>query len=129
MGQSIQDITLRSIGEDALKAMAENANKYILKNDFRLGEGYCEFLQRDSEILYSIIDANYCELNSILEDSIEGVGAIHRPKCKKTDSIPRTASDSGLYELWISRGNSGSMDDFLDAIFYDEKMNWYEINW
>ena len=142
MGQSIQHTTLKSIEKEALRNMSRNADKHTLQRFYRLGEGYCEFNQRDSEILYSIVHDNLCEVNYIINRALESVSCIYKPeireekcqddmhygkdriKCKEASE-----GDSALYQLWLNRGNTGTMEDFLDALFKDEKMNWYKMDW
>lgn len=130
MGQSIQHKTLKSIEKEALRNMSRNADKHTLQRFYRLGEGYCEFSQRDSEILYSIVHDNLCEVNYIINRALESVSCIYKPEIREGKyQIEASEGDSALYQLWLNRGNTGTMEDFLDALFKDEKMNWYKMDW
>ena len=69
--QTILHPTIESLKEEAEKTLTDNAKKYILKKNFALGEGYCNFKQKDAELLYDMIETDNCEVINILKKEIE----------------------------------------------------------
>lgn len=60
--QTILHPSIESLKKELEKTLTSNAKNYILKKNFALGEGYCEFEQKDAELLYDIIETGNCEL-------------------------------------------------------------------
>lgn len=65
--QSILNITTDSLKENALKETLSNANKLVLQERFKLGQGYCEEEQFKNSLLTEIFQVNNCELISFIE--------------------------------------------------------------
>jgi hypothetical protein len=65
--QSIDNITIGYIAQSVTKIFIDNANKMLLKKRFELGDGYCEFKQRDAEMWSDIIATGDCELFQCIE--------------------------------------------------------------
>ena len=129
MGQTINHISIASMTKDALNNLTNNADKFLLKKRFKLGEGECSFNQKDNSLLYDIIETNRCDIFDDINKTIkEGASCTHEV-CLGDNKAPYVPSTDTLYQLWLSRGNSGSMSDFLDILLEDEKVEWAEINW
>ena len=126
--QTIIHPSIDSMREEAQKLFLKNADKYLLKRGFGLGESYSSFEQADAVMLYDIIQSNDCELLSLVKKELERIEDAEPTKKKCSEELT-VASNTNLYQLWLSRGNIGTMDDFLDLILADEKANWDEINW
>lgn len=140
MGQTINHISVASMTKEALTNLTKNADKFLLKKRFKLGEGECPFNQKDSSLLYDIIETNRCEIFDDINKVIrEGASCIYQVELDipNEDSVLTSlrkanngsTSKDTLYSLWLSRGNSGTMDSFLDLLLEDEKVEWAEINW
>ena len=122
--QTIIHPTVDSMREEAQKLFLKNADKYLLERNMGLGEGYCDFEQADAAMMFDIIQSNDCEVLTLIKKEIERVED-NDPTCKKKCSTELTnSSNLNLYELWLSRGNIGTMEDFLNLILADEKVNW-----
>lgn len=127
--QTIIHPSIDSMREESQKLFLKNADKYLLDRDFGLGESYCRFGQSDAVMMFDIIQSNDCELLTLVKKEIERIED-DDPTCKKKCSTELTqTSNLNLYELWLSRGNIGTMNDFLNLILADEKANWDEIKW
>jgi hypothetical protein len=126
--QTIIHPSITSIKEESEKLFIQNADKYLFKRRFELGEGYCSYEQFDAAIIYDIIQANDCELLTLIKKELERYEDDETIKKKCSTELTQT-SNLNLYELWLSRGNIGTMNDFLNLILADEKANWDEISW
>jgi len=127
--QTIIHPSIDSMREESQELFLKNADKYLLERNFGLGEGFCDFEQADATMMFDIIQSNDCELLTLIKKEIERIED-EDPNCKKKCSTELTdASNLNLYELWLSRGNIGTMNDFLNLILADEKADWDEINW
>lgn len=138
--QTVIHPSIFSIKKEAEDIFISNAKKLLLKNGYALGEGYCSFEQADSVIIYDIINLNNCKIFSLINKEIEFV----EDECKEdidniTESCEMTNSSNNcnstdsvsvIYELWLSKGNSGTMDEFLELILKNDDVssNWDEIN-
>ena len=69
--QTIREITLKGLGDKALKETDLNANKLILQERFRLGNGYCKKEQEENYILTEINNFQNCELINYVNARIE----------------------------------------------------------
>ena len=126
--QTIIHPSIDSLKEEAEKLFIKNADKYLLKRRFTLGEDFCSFEQSDAVMLFDIIQANDCELLTLIKKELNSYEDEDTVKKKCSEEIQFTANQN-LYQLWLSRGNVGTMDEFLDLILADEKANWDEIKW
>lgn len=127
--QTIIHPSIDSMRKESQKLFLKNADKYLLEKNFGLGKGYCSFEQADAVMLYDIIQSNDCEMLTLIKKEIERIED-EDPTCKKKCSVEMDqVSNLNLYELWLSRGNIGTMNDFLNLILADEKANWDEIKW
>lgn len=117
-----------SMREQAEDTFIKNADKYLFKRMYGLGEGYCNFEQQDSTIIYDIIQSNDCELLSLIQKELEETETSVEIRTGYSEHIIENAEDN-LYELWLSQGYSGSKRDFLNQALVDEKANWDEIKW
>lgn len=121
--QTIIHPTINSLKEEAVGTIIANAKKYVLKENYALGEDYCEFEQLDACMTYDIIKTNNCALLTIIQQEIENV---------EYDSEHLYLSDTSnksLYDLWLSKGNIGTMDDFLNTLLADVSADWGEVKW
>ena len=127
--QTIIHPSIDSMRKEAQELFLKNADKYLLDRNYGLGEGFCSFEQADAVMMFDIIESNDCDLLTLVKTEIERIEDAD-PNCKKKCSTELDiTSNLNLYELWQSRGNVGTMDDFLNLILADEKANWDEINW
>ena len=112
--QTIIHPTITSMRKEAQELFLKNADKYLLERNYGLGEGYCSFEQADAVMLFDMIQSNDCDLLTLIKTEIE---RIEDTDCenKCSDEIDTTCN-SNLYELWLSRGNIGTMEDFLNLI-------------
>lgn len=113
--QTIIHPTINSLREEAVGTIIANANKYIFKENYALGEDYCDFEQLDACMTYDIIETNNCALLSIIQKGIESID----DSCEEDDSNHLdlvATSNQSLYDLWLSKGNIGTMDNFLSII-------------
>ncbi len=69
--QTIREITLKGLYDEAIKKTDINANNLILQERFRLGNGYCEKDQFDNEIISEINNFQNCELINYVNARIE----------------------------------------------------------
>jgi len=73
--QSIINNSIKNLTEKALENTINNANKFILKKRFKLGNNYCEKDQFHNSIINEISKLNNCNLinhiNDIIENGIE----------------------------------------------------------
>lgn len=136
--QTIIHPTISSMREEAESAFIKNADKLLLQKRFRLGGGYCQSEQTDHEMMYDIIMANDCELIYLIQKGIESYEDGSQVNPNSSDSYISdiggysgygTESKQGLYELWLSRGNMGSPDYFLNLILKDTQANWSKVEW
>ena len=122
MGQTIVNITVASMAKNCLKALLENTEKYLLKKRFKLGNGECKFSQKDNAILHDIIETNKCEIFDDINKIIKEGRSCSHTVCLGDNSKPYVPTTDTLYQLWLSRGNSGSMSDFLDILLENESV-------
>lgn len=70
--QTILHNSLERLCEDATKGTIENANKLILQERFKLGDGYCEKNQFHNSIIREMakVDNNglICHINDVIEN-------------------------------------------------------------
>ena len=126
--QTIIHPTISSIRDESKDTFIDNAKKHVLLEDYALGEGYCGFEVADACLIYNIIETNNCDLLNLIKIEIERIEDC--TDCEKGDPLNILAtSNESLYDLWISRGNIGSMEDFLNLVLGDIKANWDEISW
>lgn len=126
--QTIIHPSISSIREEAIDIIMYNANRYMLQSDYGLGDGYCDFEQMDAEITVGIINRNNCELLGLISKEIERVEKDDKKEKKEYLDIYSTSHKS-LYDLWLSKGNVGTPEQFLNLILTDEKVNWDEVSW
>lgn len=69
--QTIREITLESLSNDARRRIDINANNLILQERFRLGNGYCEEEQFDNDMIMEINNFKNCELINYVHGIIE----------------------------------------------------------
>lgn len=137
--QTIIHKSIDSIKLEAEDVIIKNANNHILKKIYALGDGYCSFDVLDAILTWDIINLNNCELAKIINKKIEEVEDVSY-KLKYKDSVNYTTevestknnveeSITTLYDLWISKGNSGTIDEFLALILKDNDFSadWDEI--
>lgn len=137
--QTIIHPSITSIKKEAEDTFIKNANKHILKKNFALGEGYCSFEQLDAALTYDIIRYGKCNLLKIIEEGIESYEDAEKSKNKTTSlkkengyRISETIKEedySVIYKLWLSKGNSGTIDEFLNLILKDEELKLESNNW
>jgi len=135
--QSIKHKTISGLKEEAEKSIIKSANDYLLKRLHSLGEGHCDFYYQDTSFVYEIIQTNNCDLLNLLNKVIEeGSQEYSESFIQLNQSISTYYNETGippntntLYKLWLSRGNTGSMDDFLDILLSDEKVELEQDNW
>jgi len=125
--QTIIHPTIASIRKESEDSFIGNAKKLLFQDDYALGDGYCSFEQADAAMIYDIIKSNNCKLLNLIKIEIDRVEDKDPEKRDPLDML--STSNQNLYELWLSRGNVGTMEDFLNLILADEKANWDEINW
>ena len=113
--QTILHPTIDSLKEEAEKTFIKNADKYLLKRRFALGDDYCSFEQADAAMIFDIIELNNCNILTLIKKELESIEDLEDEKKKCSEEVKLTANEN-LYELWLSRGNCGSMEDFLDSI-------------
>lgn len=126
--QTIIHPSISSMAKEAEDMFIDNANKLILDEHYALGKGYCEFEQLDSAIIYDIIQSNNCQLLDCINKELERIEDDEDKEARPELDLYSTSNQS-LYELWLSRGNIGTMNDFLNLILADEQANWDEIKW
>lgn len=128
--QTILHPSIESMREEFEKNFQKNANSYVLKKRFELGKGYCRFNQADSSILYDILQSNDCEIIDLVNKEIEKIENEDPKNKKKKYSEELTYNRNvNLYQLWLSRGNTGSLDQFLDLILKDEELKLEKADW
>ena len=69
--QTIIHNSRENIIDSALRNTIDNANKFLLKKKFKLGDGYCEKNQFHNSIINDIMQVNTCELVNHICDVIE----------------------------------------------------------
>lgn len=135
--QSIIDISITSIKDKEEDNLIKNAEKYIFNKYYKLGEAPCSFDYLDSTKIYNIIEKNICALNSLINAKLQGLEDCETSEREqltlKTTNFNMVNNSNkntdSLYGLWLSRGNNGSMDYFLDLILKNDDIyaNWDEI--
>lgn len=137
--QTIIHKSIDSIKLEAEDVIIKNANNHILKKIYALGDGYCSFDVLDAILTWDIINLNNCELAKIINKKIEEVedtscevkcdNSINYTTEVKTTKDCIKDNSNTLYELWLSKGNSGTLDEFLTLILKDDDFsaNWDEI--
>jgi len=130
---SAQTIILPSVKSMKTKAeiaFVKNADKYLLKQMYSLGDSYCRNNQYDSVLIHDIISTNNCELLEQIKTELgksETIVSLGSSRGYSNDILQN--SEDALYELWKGEGNVGTKTDFLNRAFLDEKANWDEIKW
>ena len=127
--QTIIHSSIGSIRQELQKNFLKNADAYILNKSFALGEGYSYYSQADSSILYDILQSNDCEILTLVKKEIERIEDAEPKKVKKYSEEIVEKANQNLYELWLSRGNRGSKDEFLDLILKDEELKLENTDW
>lgn len=126
--QTIIHPSISSMVTEAEDAFIKNSEKLLLEDFYALGKGYCNFEQADAAMLYDIIQTNNCGLLDLINKELHRIeDDPEEDKRPKLDIYTR--SNQSLYELWLSKGNMGTMEDFLCLILADDKANWDEIKW
>lgn len=125
--QTIIHPSISSMRKEAEDLMIANANKYILQSDYALGEGYCNFGQTDAEIIYDIIQYNNCHLLNLIKKEIESIEDSEKRSGTYLDIHENSAQS--LYELWLSKGNMDTIENFLNIVAEDTKANWDTLKW
>lgn len=69
--QTIIHNSRKNITDSAIKDTISNANKFLLKKNFKLGKGYCEKNQFHNSIINEIMKINTCGLVNHINDTIE----------------------------------------------------------
>ena len=73
--QTILQNSIERLCEKALKGTIENANKLVLQERFKLGEGYCEKDQFHNSLIKEMTEINsnelICHINDIIENDPE----------------------------------------------------------
>tara|TARA_R110002012_G_scaffold295939_1_gene492782 strand:+ start:184 stop:603 length:420 start_codon:yes stop_codon:yes gene_type:complete len=136
--QTIMHPSIASIKKDAEDLFISSTTKLILKDDYGLGNSYCEFDMIDACMMYEIISINNCTINCVIQQQIDSIGD-EEEYCSTYDedfnlnlSTGGTASSSttdSLYQLWLSRGNSGTEVEFSDLLLKDEDVQLLQNNW
>lgn len=135
--QSIEHKTIQGIQQEARNNTIKNSDKYMLERFYRLGDGYCRFEQGNNSFINEIIETNNCDLlnliNKVIEDgpckTSDSISKLNQDVSIYEDTTKYTTSKDTLYSLWLSRGNIGSMDVFLDTLLTDEKVELEDNNW
>ena len=133
--QTIKEQSLSSLTKDCLKETIGNAKKLLLEKDYKLGKGYCKYSQNNSSLLNEIIKKNICCLTNNIKKSIDGEEVEYTTTFTLNQDVVNLYgnkdpySNEILYKLWLQRGNTGTMDDFLNAILVDDSVEWQEMNW
>lgn len=135
MSQTIIHKTINSIRLNLLDTIKSNSKKLIFIEDYLLGENYCEFEQEDALYLLDIIEMDNRELNCIIRSDIEGtlvedsldIKSVLKGTDFENTNISLYNSQMTLYNLWLSKGNIGSLNDFLNLILGDNRSQWEKL--
>ena len=120
---------------DLTEKLNKNSKKIIFKEDYLLGEDYCELEQEDALYILRLIEMSNSDLNCMIRSDIEGtlvkdgldVQSVLRGTDFEGTDISIYNNQLTLYTLWLSKGNKGSLNDFLDCLLKDCKDDWKVI--
>lgn len=138
--QSILVKSVDTIKNEIDKKLLINAEKYILKKKIELGKGVNKKLVKHQLRILSFICTENCELINSINNQIEGkkqdnsfepkfrnIG--YTPVCNADQKITSKQEDT-LYRIWLSRGNTGSIEEFLDVVLENDRVEWTgELKW
>lgn len=83
--QTIINNSVENLSQKALEGTVNNANKFILQQRFKLGNGYCEKDQFHNSIINEIMQITTCDLVNHINDIIQ-----NGPKdCKQETSCKK----------------------------------------
>jgi len=129
--QSIENINHETVFVKTQNNLLKSQQKCTMYECFRLGKEESADVIEHNLIMYEILRQKNCS-------TVDLLNALLQPNFEKTKYTVKNGiisienNENRLYQIWLSKGNSGTIEDFYNVLTENPTDNltiWEDVEW